>query len=140
MSGGQVTTASAGDIIRGEFSEGDAITFRAYVTDEDGAALVPSDFTAGQASLFVYQNSGATPTTAVYSQLLLGPSNSLIFTPLRTTGWLRGGAGYNFEYELSDGSFQTSGGITYRFEFQLARSSSHVRIAYELLCRGGYGL
>lgn len=135
MSGGQVTSVGVGDIIRGEFVEGDTLTLRAYVANKNGGPLLSSECTAGQVSLFVYQTSGATPTTAVYTNLLVGPSNGLIST-LSTTGWLRGGTGYNFEYTLPATSFEPSGGITYRFEFIIATTSGQTIVVFELLCKG----
>lgn len=140
MSGGQVTRPGVPDVIRGQFFESDPLVFRAYLTDADGSPLFSSDFTTKQLALNVYQTSGNTPRTAVYTAPTPGPCNSFIATgpSLLTTGWQRGGAGYNFEFELASRVFTPAAGITYRYEFVLQVTSlDYVTLVFELLCVRG---
>lgn len=135
MSGGQATTAGVGDVIYGEFFEGTPLTFRAYVTKENGAVLLNTDV-SGNVSLNVFQRSGATPTTAVYTNASIAVASSAV-AALSTTGWLRGGSGFNFTVSLSSSAFTQAGGMNYRYEFNIPLlAGGNIAVIFELYCRG----
>lgn len=136
MSGGQVASVSKPEIIYGEFVEGTALMFMAYLTKLNGAALTSGDCSGSQSTLTVFRSSGATPTTAVYSSPVIGAANSLV-AALSTSGWSRGGAGYNFTYTLPASAFTTYGGLTYRYEFSLPLlAGGSAIVIFEMLCKG----
>lgn len=135
MSGGQIGVSGSGGVIYGDFQERSSITFMAYVTNADGT-LLTSGLVTDAVGITVYQNSGATPTTAVYANKTDYPASSAIHG-LSTTGWTRGGSGYNFSLTIPATSFSTYGGITYRYEFQINfAAGGYTTLVFELFCRG----
>lgn len=135
MSGGQIQTNSAGGIIYGEFVEGSNIKFTAYLTKANGVVLDQADV-QGFISVSVYERSGATPTTPVYTNSSTYAASDAI-DALSTDGWTRGGTGYNFSLTIPATAFSQYGGINYRFEFLIPlQPSGFMTVAYELFCKG----
>lgn len=135
MSGGQIQTNSAGGIIYGEFVEGSNIKFTAYLTKANGEVLTAANV-QGFVSVAVYERSGSTPTTPVYTT-----SSTYVATdavqPLSLDGWTRGGTGYNFSLTIPSTAFSQYGGMNYRFEFSIPlQPSGTMSVVYELFCRG----
>ena len=136
MSGGQIQTGGAGGVIRGEFIEGSTITFLAYLTYQ-GRALTNLDV-QGFVSIAVYQRSGATPSTAIYSSTTFATSTAAVLITPSTTGWDRDDIGYNFNVTVPSTYFSQEGGMNYRFEFTipLVTSGQNMPVIFELFCRG----
>ena len=135
MSGGQIQTNSAGGIIYGEFVENSNIKFTAYLTKANGNVVDQADV-EGFVAVEVYQRSGATPTTPVYTNSTYVSSTDAI-AALSVDGWTRGGSGYNFSVTILASAFSQYGGQNYRFEFRIPlQQGGYITVQYELFCRG----
>lgn len=127
MSYGQVTSVTQPAVIRGEIQDGENMQFRAYIVNGDGT--VPTVATAAIGlKVFVVGNSTAYYTTTSVSGATLGP--------LSTTGWTKGGDGYNFYAPVSQTDVKTEGGLTYRFEFSVPVAQGTAYVIFECYCRG----
>jgi hypothetical protein len=137
MSGGQIQSNGAGGIIRGEFVENSNIRFLAYLTKANGAVL-SSVNVQGFITVNVYQRSGATPTTAIYTNTTSYTASDAITAlgVLETDGWTRGGDGYNFDLTIPSTVFSQEGGMDYRFEFTIPlQPSGNMTVIFDLFCR-----
>ena len=135
MSGGQIQTGGAGGVIRGEFVENSTITFLAYLT-YNGSPLTNLQV-QGFVSLNVYQRSGATPTTPIYTNANYVSSTVAVLLVPSTIGWTRDDIGYNFIVTLPSTYFSQAGGLDYRFEFVIPLlPSGNMPVLFDLFCRG----
>ena len=135
MSGGQVTSNGAGGIIRGEFVENTNIRFLAYLL-KDGAALT-NLMVQGFVSVAVYERSGATPNTPIYTNSNYVSSTVAVLLVPSTSGWSRGGVGANFDLTFISTYFTQVVGMNYRFEFTIPLlPSGNMTVIYELFCKG----
>jgi len=136
MSGGQIQTGGAGGVIRGEFIENSNIRFLAYLQKASGIPLT-SAHVQGFITVNVYQRSGATPSTAIYTNSTTYTAASTVLAALSTDGWDRDSIGYNFDLTFLSTYFSQEGGMDYRFEFTIPlQPSGNMTVIFDLFCRG----
>jgi hypothetical protein len=137
MSGGQIQSNGAGGIIRGEFVQNSNIRFLAYLVKANGAVL--SDVNVqGFITVQVYQRSGATPNTAIYTDTTTYTAASAIAGTgaISLDGWTRGGEGHNFDLTIPSTVFTQQGGMDYRFKFTIQlQPSGNMTVIFDLFCR-----
>lgn len=141
-------------IIKGEFLEGGDLKILARVTNHNRTVLQTSMLTTGNATVNLYDLSGATPQTAIATNTSL-TATALIENTLLTSssGWSQDTIGANFQFVLStatpSGAFSGKGiawpsghpigGHRYRLEIQLPTTDfGNIPIVAEMLCRPVY--